>query len=112
MKAIKAFIRSNRAPAALDALCEAGITHATLTEVLAVGAGTDSAQGEVNIELGRKVHRMVQLEVICLDKDELRAVELIRKAACTMRPGDGIITVANVNRVVKVRTGAESAEAL
>ena len=47
-----------------------------------------------------------------LDKDELKMVELIRNAACTMRPGDGIITVANVNRLVKVRTAAVSSDAL
>jgi nitrogen regulatory protein PII len=55
---------------------------------------------------------MVKLEVICLDKDESKIVELIRKAACTLQPGDGIITVANINRIVKVRTAAVSIDAL
>ena len=55
---------------------------------------------------------MVKLEVICLDKDELRIVELIRKPACTGQPGDGIITVANVYGLIKIRTAAESVEAL
>jgi nitrogen regulatory protein PII len=66
----------------------------------------------MNIEFGCRVNRMVKMEVICLDKDEPKIVELIRKTACTLQPGDGIITVANVNRVVKVRTAAVSVDAL
>jgi nitrogen regulatory protein PII len=112
MKEIKAYIRCERALKALDALGEAGMKHATFTHILAVGAEADCDQAEMNIEFGCKANRMVKLEVICLDKDELKIVELIRKAACTMRPGDGIITVANVNRLVKIRTAAESVEAL
>ena len=112
MKEIKAYIRCERALKALDALTEAGIKHATLTHVLAVGAEAECDQAEMNIEFGCRVNRMVKLEVICLDKDESKIVELIRKAACTLQPGDGIITVANVNRVVKVRTAAVSVDAL
>ena len=112
MKEIKAYIRCDRALKALDALGEAGMNHATLTHVFAVGAEADCDQAEMNIEFGCQVNRMVKLEVICLDKDELKIVELIRKAACTLQPGDGIITVANVNRLVKVRTAAVSIDAL
>jgi len=112
MKEIKAYIRCERAHKALDALCEAGLKHATLTHVHAVGGEAKSDQAEMNIEFGCQVNRMVKLEVICLDKDELKIVELIRNAACTLQPGDGIITVANVNRIVKVRTAAVSIDAL
>jgi nitrogen regulatory protein PII len=112
MKEIKAYIRCDRALKALDALSEAGMNHATLTHVLAVGAEAEGDQAEMNIEFGCRVNRMVKLEVICLDKDESKIVELIRKAACTLQPGDGIITVANVNRIVKVRTAAVSVDAL
>ena len=45
-------------------------------------------------------------------EDEARLVETIRAAACTGEPGDGVISVANVNRLVKIRTAAESTEAL
>jgi nitrogen regulatory protein PII len=112
MKEIKAYIRCERALEVLDALSQAGISHATLTHVLAVGADAEGEQAEMNIEFGCQVNRMVKLEVICLDKDELKTVELIRKAACTLQPGDGIITVTNVNRIVKVRTAAVSIDAL
>ncbi len=112
MKEIKAYIRGDRALKALDALTEAGMKHATLTHVLAVGTEAECDAVEMNIEFGCRVSRMVMLEVICLDKDELKIVEVIRKAACTQQPGDGIISVANVNRLVKVRTAAVSVDAL
>ena len=71
MKEIKAYIRCERALKALDALSEAGMNHATLTHVFAVGAEAECDQAEMNIEFGCRVNRMVKLEVICLDKDEL-----------------------------------------
>ena len=112
MKEIKAYIRCERAHKVIDALAEAGLNHATLTHVLAAGAEAECNEAQMNIEFGCRVNRMVKLEVICLDRDEGKIVELIRKTACTMQPGDGIITVANVNRLVKVRTAAVSSDAL
>ena len=112
MKAINAYIRADRAPQVLDALTAAGITHTTLTHVVAVGATSIAANAKMNIEFGRKAHPMIKLEIICLDRDETRTVELIRSAACTHQAGDGIIAVTNVNRLVKIRTAGESTEAL
>ena len=112
MKEIKAYIRVDRAPMVLDALSAAGITSAMLTHVLTVGTDTACENVKMNIEFGCNVSRMVKLEVICLDKEEFRTVELIREAACTTRPGDGIISVTNVNRLVKIHTAGESIDAL
>ena len=112
MKEIKAYIRCDRAAKVHAALSEAGISHMTLSHVLAVGAHSDLDQAKLSIEFGCHVNRRVKVELICLDRDEIRMVELIRKAASTGQPGDGIITVANVNRLVKIRTAAESVEAL
>ena len=112
MKEIKALIQVQRAAEVQAALTEAGFSHMTLSHVLGVGAHNDADQAKASIEFGCYVNRRVKVEVICLDKDEARTVELVRKAACTGQPGDGIITVANVNHLVNIRTAAESAEAL
>ena len=112
MKEIKAYIRVERASEVHAALSEAGISHMTLSHVLAVGAYNDDDQAKASIEFGCYVNRRVKVEIICLDKDEARTVELVRKAACTGQPGDGIITVANINHLIKIRTAAESVEAL
>ena len=112
MKEIKAYLRGERAGEVLDALGNAGIPNATLTHVLAVGPNVDKDSGRVSLEFGRRVNRMVRLELICPDRDEVRLVEVIRAAACTGTPGDGVVSVANVNRLVKIRSAAESTEAL
>jgi len=112
MKEIKAYIRIERAAKVHAALSEAGASHLTLSHVLALGAHGEADQTKLSIEFGCYVNRRVKVELICLDRDETRMVELIRKAANTGQPGDGIITVTNVNRLVKIRTAAESVEAL
>jgi nitrogen regulatory protein PII len=112
MKEIKAYIRVERAEEVLDALAGEGIVHATLSHVLAVGAQVDPDCSKVSMEFGRPVNRMVKLEMICPDREEHRLLELVRRAACTGQPGDGVLSVANVNRFVKIRTAAESLEAL
>ena len=112
MKEIKAYIRIERAAEVQAALSEAGISHMTLSHVLAVGAHNDADQAKANIEFGCYVIRRVKVEIICLDKDEARVVEVVRMAACTGQSGDGIITVVNVNHLTKIRTAAQSAEAL
>ena len=112
MKEIRAYIRVERAAEVQAALSEAGISHMTLSHVLGVGAHNDADQAKASIEFGCYVNRKVKVEIICLDKDEYRTVELVRKAACTGQPGDGIIAVTNINHLIKIRTAAESAEAL
>ena len=112
MKEIKAYIRGERAAKVQAALSEAGISHMTLSHVLAVGAHNDADQAKASIEFGCYVNRRVKIEIICLDKDEARVVEVVRMAACTGQSGDGIITVVNVNHLIKIRTAAQSAEAL
>jgi len=112
VKEIKGYVRAGRADEVLDALGKAGVINATLTHVLAVGPNVDPCGSQVSLEFGRQVNRMVKLEVICPDKDEKRLVELIRCAACTGTNCDGIVSVMNVNRLVKIRTAQESTEAL
>ena len=112
MKEIKAYIRVEKAAEVQEALSEAGITQITFSHVLSAGRSNDIDEAKANIEFGCHVNRRVKVEIICLDSDEVRAVELIRKAAFTGQPGDGIIAVFNVNRLLKIRTAAESVKAL
>ena len=112
MKLIRAYIRAERADEVLEGLAQAGILNATLTHVLAVGPNLDPDASRVSLEFGRRVNRMVKLELICPDKDEHRMIEIIRRGACTGQPGDGVIAVQNINRLVKIRTAQESVDAL
>lgn len=112
MKLVNAIIRHERADEVLQTLAELGIVHATLTAVEAVGRHMDPGETRVSMEFGRRVNRMIKVEVICPDRDQGRVVDVVRQAACTGQPGDGLIAVTNVNRLVKIRTAAESTDAL
>jgi nitrogen regulatory protein PII len=112
MKEIKAYVRIERAAKILEVLREAGITHGMLSHVICTGTGLDDENAKMNIEFGCQVQPMVKLEIICLDKDERTAVDLIQKAGCTGRPGDGIVLVSNINRFMNIQTCAESVDAL
>jgi nitrogen regulatory protein P-II 1 len=51
--------------------------------------------------------KKVTLELICSDDTADDIVSTIARAAKTGHPGDGVITVADVARVVRIRTGEE-----
>jgi len=112
MKQVNALIREERADEVLQKLAEIGIVHATLTHVEAVGRHLDPDQSRLSMAFGRKVNRMLKVEIICPDRDEQKVVVTIREAACTGQPGDGVLSVTNVNRLVKIRDATESVEAL
>ncbi len=112
MKMIKAYVRAARADTVLEGLARAGIFHATLTQVTAVGPNIDPKAKRVSVRFGRRVEEMIKIELICPDRDENKLVEIIRETGCTRQPGDGVIAVQNVNRLVKIRTASESLDAL
>ena len=112
MKEIKAIIRTDKAQEALDALYGGGAVNVTVSHVLATGTSIDNGEARMNMEFGRQVAKMVRLEVVCSDRDDLRLVEIIRQASCTGQKGDGIIIVSNVNRIMKIRNKCESIDAL
>jgi len=112
MKEIKAVIRQEKAQMVLDFLEKAGAANVTLTHVMATGIDSQSCNCQMNMEFGRNIASMIKIELICSDCKDLQFVELIRNAAFTDSPGDGIITVRNINRVLKIRTSGEGIEAL
>lgn len=112
MKEIKAIIRREKAPMVLDNLEKAGVKHVTLTQILATGITCDDSNSMMSMEFGRNVTTMIKMKIICTDSDDLRYIKIIRDSAYTDSPGDGIIAVSNVNRLVKIRTSDEDVEAL
>lgn len=112
MKEIKAYIRCERAEAVVHALEQAGVRGLTLIDVMAVGENIDLKNYKFSIACVERYQKVGKLEMICEDKEVDRYVDIIREAACTHSKGDGIICVADVDRLVKIRTGAEGVAAL
>jgi nitrogen regulatory protein PII len=112
MKEIKAYIRCERADEVVHALEQAGVRGMTLIDVMAVGQNIDPENYKFSIACVERYQKVAKLEMICADEDADRFVEVIRNAACTHSKGDGIISVSDIARAVKIRTGVEGAEAL
>ena len=72
------------------------------------GAGSHYEPTEETIYLEKKV----KLELFCSDALCNEIVNVIRAAAHTGNPGDGVIMVADLDRVVRIRTGEEQNEAV
>ncbi|MCI0433542.1 MAG: P-II family nitrogen regulator [Gemmatimonadetes bacterium] len=51
-------------------------------------------------------------ELVCTADDIERLIEIVREQDCTGKHGDGVIFVSNIERAVKIRSGAEDAQAL
>ncbi|MFK7920180.1 MAG: P-II family nitrogen regulator [Ilumatobacter sp.] len=112
MKLITAVIKPFKLDDVKDALKANGITGITVSEVRGFGrqgGHTETYRGaEYQIDFVPKVSVS-----IVLDDDQVdSAVDAIAAAARTEKIGDGKIWVTNVDRVVRIRTGEEGADAV
>jgi nitrogen regulatory protein P-II 1 len=113
MKEVKAIIQPHVLGRVLDALHR--LPHfagATVSDCQGQGRGRGTGghyePSEETVFLAKKV----KLELFCSDPTCDEVVRAIREAAHTGNPGDGVVTVADLDRVVRVRTGEEQDEAV
>ncbi|MGH2602272.1 MAG: P-II family nitrogen regulator [Dehalococcoidia bacterium] len=115
MHEIKAFIRPETVDGVVHSLYHEGFGHLTTTHVRSLGragVGVDPKHRQLSVESGAWYTEMVKLEIVCAEQELERALAVIRQAARTGEPGDGIVFVTPVARAVKVRTGEEGREIL
>ncbi len=112
MKLVTAIVKPHKVEEVKEGLQELGIEGLTLSEVRGYGrqrGHTEVYRGaEYQIEFVPKA----RLEVLVSDDRVDDVVEAIVKHARTGQVGDGKIFVTAVDRVVRIRTGEEDAEAL
>ncbi len=108
MKEVKAFIRSSKADAVIQALTDLGVADLTLIDVMGLGNHLlDPQMARYSIDIVKKFSDVAKLEVVCKAQDAPKIVETIRQAAFTGMPGDGMIYVMPVEKAIKIRTGKE-----
>lgn len=111
MKKIEAIIRPYLLENVRKALGDLTITGMTITEVRGLG----HQQGHTEIYRGAESHvdflPKIKLEVVVEDKLVEECVEAIMQNAHTGRIGDGKIYITPIERVIRIRTGEEDAEA-
>ena len=112
MKLVTAVIKPFKLDEVKDALKAAGIAGMTVGEVRGFGrqgGHTETYRGaEYQIDFVPKV----VLEAVVDDDQADLVVDTIAKAAATGKIGDGKIWVTEVDRIVRIRTGEEGADAV
>ncbi len=113
MKEIKAIVQQHMFGKVMDALH--ALPHfpgLTISDCRGQGRGRGAGGHYVATEESIDLVKMVRLELFCADAlcDEL--VRVIQKVAHTGNPGDGVVMVADLGCVVRIRTGQEQDEAV
>jgi len=112
MKLITAVVKPFKLDDVKDALKTAGITGMTVTEVRGFGrqgGHTETYRGaEYKIDFVPKV----SLELVVDDGMVDTAIETITTSAATGKIGDGKIWVTDIDRLIRIRTGEEGADAV
>jgi nitrogen regulatory protein PII len=112
MKLVTAIVKPFKLDDVKDALKDAGVTGMTVTEVRGFGrqgGHTETYRGaEYKIDFVPKVELTVVVDDDMVDV----IVDVVVAAASTGKIGDGKIWVTAVDRLVRIRTGEEGADAI
>ena len=112
MKLITAFVRPERLNAVKEALFKAGVQGITLNRVSGHGGQAAIHEQYRGSTFLVEFHEKVQLTIAVSDAFVAPTIDAITRSARTGEVGDGKIFVQPLERVVRIRTGEEDAEAL
>lgn len=105
MKIITAIIKPSRLDPVLDALKEAGCAGITVSEVRGFGRQKGKTEVYRGAEYEVKLLPKVKIEIVATPDSVERIAEAITNAARTGKIGDGKIWVADLDAVLRIRTG-------
>ena len=112
MKNIVAIIKPFKLDDVREVLSGLGITGMTVTEVKGFGRQKGHTELYRGAEYVVDFLPKIKLEVVVTNEQTEECIEAITAAARTGKIGDGKIFVTSVDKVVRIRTGEENAEAL
>lgn len=104
MKEIKAFVKIFKANEILYQLESAGFPNISVSEV----EGTGNLEGDDKILSTRfsiTNSKIAKIEIVCNKSNVDKIVAIISEYGRTGNPGDGIITVSDVQRAIRVKNG-------
>lgn len=109
MKKIEAIIRSEKLESVIEGLSGNGYPGLTISEVKGHGKQKGILHQWRGTKYSLRYLPKVKIEVVLLDEDLEKTIQVILENARTGNIGDGKIFVSTVDDVIKVRTG-ESGE--
>jgi len=112
MKLITAIIKPFKLDEVREALTEIGVTGVTVTEVKGFGRQKGHTELYRGAEYVVDFLPKVKLEIIVPDEVVENARDIIVQVANTGKIGDGKIFIANLDQVIRIRTGETGNEAI
>ncbi len=112
MKMITAIIKPFKLDDVREALSDMGIHGMTIEEVKGFGRQKGHTELYRGAEYVIDFVPKIKIQVACGDEVLEQLVEAIRSAANTNKIGDGKIFVADLDQVVRIRTGETGADAI
>jgi nitrogen regulatory protein P-II 1 len=112
MKKIEAIIQPHKLDEVKDALVSAGIDGITISEVHGHGRQKGHTETYRGAEYKVDVRPKIKLELVVVDAQLERVVNVIADAAKTGKIGDGKIFISTVDNAVRIRNGEVGESAL
>ena len=104
MKKIEAIVKPFKLEEVKDALTAIGIEGMTISEVKGFGRQKGHTEVYRGSEYMVSFVPKVKIEIIVADEMLANVTDVIQKAACTEKIGDGKIFVLNVEDAIRIRT--------
>jgi nitrogen regulatory protein P-II 1 len=112
MKLVTAIVKPHRVEEVKETLRELGVSGLTTTDVEGFGRQRGHTEVYRGAEYQVDFVPKIKVEIVVGDDDADEVVEALVKAARTGKIGDGKIWVADVERVIRIRTGESGPDAL
>jgi nitrogen regulatory protein PII len=112
MKLITAIVKPFKLDDVKDALRAAGVQGITVSEVRGFGRQGGHSETYRGAEYKIDFVPKVRLELVVDDSSVDAVIAAIKASANTGKIGDGKIWVANIDRLVRIRTGEEGPDAI
>ncbi len=112
MKLITAIIRKEKLDDVLTALFENDVHGITVTPVRGHGGETEKVETYRGLTVKMKLTEKVRLDIGVTEPFVQRTVDAILSAARTGEVGDGKVFVVPVEKIYRIRTGEEDADAV
>ena len=110
MKEIKAYIRPEISHRVIEQLKINGATNISILKAKGLGLFEDPTSEKYDMEFIEKSSDILKIELICLDEEEEKYTEVIKREGYTGKPGDGAIFVSDIQKAIKITKGKEGIE--
>ncbi len=112
MKMVEAIIKPFKLDEVKEALTKAGVQGMTVSEVKGFGRQKGHTELYRGAEYSVDFLPKVKIQILVADEKAAQVAQVITDTARTGKIGDGKISVAPVQQVIRIRTGEKGPEAI